>query len=837
MTIEPHNPGMTEVHEYCYTIVEPGLKRHRTFATAVSDNRWLDFLRESIARMRIRSLVSSFVLFGVALSVLVVRASGERVLADDTKIAASDRKVASDGPEAAHALLSQYCIKCHGEKGKPKGGFDLVALMKKPQDAESLEKWDRARELIAGGEMPPPKQAKPSAEEVDRLLAWLDGKLAKAGCESPRKDSIAVRRMNRAEYNNTIRDLIGIDFHPADDFPSDDVGYGFDNIGDLLTLPPLLMEKYLAAAETITDRAVVADARLEIPVRRFEAEKLPKNAGGEAYEDDARILASEGAITTRFNPANNPSDYLLRARVWGQQAGDQPVRIELRVDGKSVHTADVTATENSPIVVEKTVRLRPGRRELAVAFVNDFYDPENADAKRRDRNLIVDWIEIKGPLGADRAVPESHKRIFFVPTPTGDWRPAARQIIERFATRAYRRPLRPAELDRLVRLVEAPINGGERFERGVQLGVQAVLASPSFLFRFEGKPPADSNPIVRQYTLASRLSYFLWSTMPDDELFELARKGELDNDATLEAQVQRMLKNPKAGAFVENFVDQWLTLRILRVVSPDPKAFPSFNDALRGSMLRETEMFAESILREDRNLLEFLDADYTFLNERLAKHYGIDGVEGDHFRRVTLPKGSPRGGLLTQASLLTVTSNPTRTSPVKRGKWILEQILGTPPPPPPPDVPELSDAKNAVLSGSLRQRMEQHRADPNCATCHQRMDPLGFGFENFNAVGAWRDKDGDFPIDPSGVLPSGQRFQGPVELKTVLKQKRQEFVRCLAEKMMTYALGRGMEIHDRCAIDQIVEAVERGDFRSSRLIVTIVQSDEFRMRTGEGDKR
>jgi mono/diheme cytochrome c family protein len=780
----------------------------------------------------------------LACPLALVDLAATRTLAGESRAAepngelrASDRS--AELPEPARALFTNYCTSCHGDKGRPKGGFNLVELMKKPDGDAALERWERLREMVAAGEMPPAKQPKPAGANVDQLLEWLDAKLTKAACEAPRKATLIVRRLNRAEYDNTIRDLIGIDFHAADDFPSDDVGYGFDNIGDVLTLPPLLMEKYLAAAETIADRAIVADSRLEIPVRHIEVENLPKDAGGEKYDETARILASEGAIKARFNAASDPSDYLLRARVWGEQAGTEPVKLELRVDGKAVHTVEVKATEDAPAVIEKQLRLRPGRREISVAFINDYFDAENADEKQRDRNLIVDWLEIKGPLGAGRALPESHKRIFSVPTPApnADWRPAARQILERFANRAYRRPLKPVELDRLLKLVETAIHEKERFERGIQIAVEAILVSPHFLFRFEGPPPPGSDPILRQYAIASRLAYFLWSTMPDEPLFDLAAKGRLDDSAVLEEQVKRMLKDQRAGALIENFVNQWLTLRNLRIVNPDPKTFPNFNDALRGAMLRETELFAEYILREDRNLLEFIDADYTFLNERLAKHYGIDGVEGDQFRRVDLSKGSPRGGLLTQASLLTVTSNPTRTSPVKRGKWILEQILGTPPPPPPPDVPLLSEAKSAVLSGSLRQRMEQHRADPNCATCHQRMDPIGFGFENFNAIGAWRDKDGDFAIDPSGVLPSGQTFQGPAELKSVLKQRRKEFLRCLTEKLLTYALGRGTELRDRCLADQILEAVERDGFRSSRLLVTIVQSDEFRMKPGEGDKR
>jgi hypothetical protein len=781
-----------------------------------------------------RTIWGGVVIVAAVLGMVVVRSSSGQPSQDPPTVAGS---TASSAPNPIEPVLNRYCLNCHGES-KPKAGLDLGALLKLGDDTKSFEKWQRVLEVLEAGEMPPDKKPKPSAEESAGLTRWIEAKLAKVGCDAPRPERVTLRRLNRAEYNNTIRDLIGIDFHPADDFPSDDVGYGFDNIGDVLTIPPILLEKYLAAAEAITERAILADSRLDIPVKRWEVEDQPDRVGGEPFEKVGRVLKSNGAITTRFNPTTEEAaEYLLRARVWGQQAGSEPVRVDLQVDGKTVHSAEVSATKDAPQLIETKVRLRPGRREVSVAFVNAFVVPVNDEIAPGERKLIVDWMELKGPLGLDRPLPESHKRIFITEAKDGDWRPAARAILERFVTRAYRRPARPAEVDRLIRLVEAVVKDGERYERGIQLAVQAVLASPHFLFRAESQPLVAAEPSLRQYAVASRLSYFLWSSMPDKELFELAAKGALDDPATLDAQVRRMLKDSKSQALTENFVDQWLTLRNLRIVNPDPKTFPSFNELLRGSMLRETELFAESILREDRNLLEFLDASYTFLNERLAKHYGIEGVEGDNFRRVELPPGSPRGGLLTQASILTVTSNPTRTSPVKRGKWILEQLLGTPPPPPPPNVPELSDAQNVVLSGSLRQRMEQHRADPNCATCHQRMDPLGFGFENFDAVGAWRDKDAGFPIDPSGSLPSGQAFQGPAELKKVLKDKRKEFLRCLTEKMMTYALGRGIELYDRCAVDKVIEAVEKDGYKSSRLILAIIQSEEFGLRTDQGEKR
>jgi hypothetical protein len=378
---------------------------------------------------------------------------------------------------------------------------------------------------------------------------------------------------------------------------------------------------------------------------------------------------------------------------------------------------------------------------------------------------------------------------------------------------------------------------GESFENSVKLALEAVLVSPHFLFRGELQPrPRDPNSIhpIDEFALASRLSYFLWSSMPDDELFALAERGKLRK--TLDAQVRRMLKESRARALVENFAGQWLQIRNLKLIAPDTVQFPEFDDNLRAAMEKETQLFFEAIMKGDRSVLEFLDSDYTFVNERLARLYGIAGVGGEQFQRVSL-KGSQRGGLLTQASILTITSNPTRTSPVKRGKWILDNILGTPPPPPPPDVPDLKEGKEAVLSGTLRQRMEQHRENTLCASCHARMDPIGFGFENFDGIGAWREKDGSFPIDPAGKLVSGETFQGPADLKQILlNRKKEEFLRCLSERLLTYSLGRGLEYYDRKAVDQIAQGLAKSKYKFSSLVLGVVKSAPFQMRRGEEEK-
>jgi hypothetical protein len=745
-------------------------------------------------------------------------------------------------------FLTKYCLGCHGAT-KPKADLNLSAFDGEESVFRGRKVWTRVKEYVEAGEMPPEDEPQPSDEEVARLTGWVSKTLAKVDCTSQANPGrVTIRRLNRAEYNNTIRDLVGVDFRPADDFPSDDVGYGFDNIGDVLTLPPLLFEKYLDAAESVAERAIVAEpGSSKGLINTWEAEELPAGAGGVPHDDNARVLPSEAAITlTHVFPRD--AEYILRARAFGQQAGAEPVKMAFLVDGKSLKTVEVTAVEKEPGVYEHKARLNGGSRSFGVAFLNDYYNEKAPDPSRRDRNLVVDSLEVEGPIDVPgAALPESHRRILFKTPTKDDQSEVARQIVERFATRAYRRPITPGEVARLVKFVDLARQNGESFERGIQLAVKAVLVSPQFLFRVEldSRPPVrkrrDTTPApgsfpISEFELASRLSYFLWSSMPDDELFQLALDGKLREGGNLEQQVRRMLHDPRSSAIVDNFAGQWLQIRNLKTVNPDKGTYPGFDEPLRAAMLRETELFFGAIIQDDRSVLDLLDADYTFVNERLATHYGIPGVKGDAFRRVRLTDGI-RGGLLTQASILTVTSNPTRTSPVKRGKWILEQILGTPPPPPPPDVPELKDDSNGRLAGSLRQRMVQHRANPNCASCHARMDPLGFGFENFDGIGAWRDKDGNFPIDPSGELPSGQTFQGPKELKTILKGRDKDFVHCLAEKMLTYSIGRGVEYYDACAVDKIVEATSRNGYRFSRLVLEIVASDPFQKRKGRGESR
>jgi mono/diheme cytochrome c family protein len=732
-------------------------------------------------------------------------------------------------------LLGKYCVDCHGEKKK--GDLDLRVYT----DAESVLRdrrtFAKVVKNLQAHEMPPEKKPQPTAEERELITAWIQSEIFKCDCDHPDPGRVTIRRLNRAEYNNTIRDLVGVNFQPADDFPADDSGYGFDNIGDVLSLPPVLLEKYLAAAQKILSKAVVTDLRPKSPVKRFDADGLDGTAPSESLGGGIKRLGREGDI---FSSVRFPHDgeYLLRAKAYGEQAGPEPARMSFSLDGKELKKFDVTAEEPAPQVYEVRVQVSAGTHRFSAAYLNNYRNPKDPNPKNRDRNLVIHYLEVEDTdPGQPPVLPETHKRIF-VRQPTPETKiEVARETVGRFAASAFRRPVVKEEVDRLMKLFALADSNGESFEKSVELALEAVLVSPSFLFRGELQPDPNNPAVmlhVEEFALASRLSYFLWSSMPDDELRALAGRKALRKN--LDQQVKRMLKDPKAHALVENFAGQWLQIRNLKLVAPDKNLFPEFDDNLRAAMAEETELFFTEIVRQDRSVLDFLDADYTFVNGRLAKLYDLSGIEGEEFQRVSL-KGTHRGGLLTQASILTVTSTPTRTSPVKRGKWVLENLLGTPPPPPPPDVPEFKEGKEAALTGTLRQRMEQHRENPMCAACHARMDPIGFGMENFNGIGQWREKEGEFSIDPAGKLVSGETFNGPADLKSMLfKSKRDDFVRCLTEKMLTYALGRGLEFYDKCALDQITKRLAKDRFKFSTLILEIVKSTPFDRRRGEEEQ-
>jgi hypothetical protein len=773
-----------------------------------------------------------FLLIGaLALAVMLRREPFLGIAAPPTPAAPAKQENAAHFTKDIVPFLTRHCYACHGN-GKKRAGLALDKYKDETALLKDRNAWDNVRNMIRTGEMPPEDRKRPAVADVEAVLRALDRVLDGLDCSGPRQvGRVTIRRLNKAEYNNTIRDLVGVDFKPAADFPNDDSGYGFDNIGDVLSLSPLLLEKYLAAAETILDRAIV-NVDPPRPVKNRLGGLRVTRGAGEIRRGVGAVLRAKGeAFAASYF---EEGDYIIRVQAFSQQVGEEAVRVLLQVGATDVKEFEVKADKSAPATLEAKVRLKTGTRRIAVAFLNPSSDPKAADKDKNQRLLFVRSIVVDGPYNPPAPrLPASHQRILAHRAELSP-RQAAREIITRFATRAFRRPVKPAEVERFLKLYDQAEKEGDRFEQRLRLVLGAVLVSPHFLFRIELDPP-DARPgtayRINDYELASRLSYFLWSSMPDNELFEQARKGTLRGN--LEAQVRRMLKDPRSSAFVQNFAGQWLTLRNLASVTPDPKRFPTFDEELRSAMYRETELFFEAVLREDRSILDFLDADFSFINERLAKHYGIGGVKGKKFQRVKLPAN--RGGILTHASILTLTSNPTRTSPVKRGKWVLEQILNTPPPPPPPNVPDLNEEKQ--LTGSLRKVMEMHRQNTLCASCHQRMDPIGFAFENYDAIGAWRDRDGKFAIDPSGKLVDGKTFKGPGELKVILKGKKELFSRCLTEKMLTYALGRGVEYYDKCAVESVLKALDRNHYRFSTLVVEIVRSEPFQMRTAKGSKQ
>lgn len=777
-------------------------------------------------------------------------------------------------PGTITEFLQKHCFKCHGENN-PKAGLSLTAFKDSLSLLKSRKKWDQLADLVRNGSMPPEDEPQPPLAEKEVFLKGLKEffELLDRNAK-PDPGRVTVRRLNRVEYTNTIRDLFRVDLKPAEDFPADDVGHGFDNIGDVLTLSPILMERYLAAAESIAQRVIVVD--LPPVPRRYLAGRFLQPSPNNIPEAEGRFRPLRPTDTNPVfsGPLTASGDYLkfsaeddliLRARLYAEPKGPSPVKVALFINGAKIpdaspdnevdvlmganlknsrpmrilKTFEITGRDASTIQeIEFPISRRGDIQNAGVALVKP---PEGEEPA----NLFIESIWSEGPL---ETRPLSH-RLLLECSANKPQPEQTREVLQRFISRAFRRPVAPVELERYAKIVDTTVAEGGKWEAGVQLAVQAVLVSPKFLFRFEldDRPDTPEAHPIDEYQLAARLSYFLWSSLPDTELTELASKNQLT--ANLPSQVKRMLKDPKASALVDNFAMQWLQLGRLQAVAPDAKLFPTFTEPLRAAMAEETKRFLAEIIREDRSLLDLISADFTYLNEPLAKHYGIidthgtlagqapskpggQPIRGEPFVRVSL--SSPdRGGLLQQASVLTVTSNPTRTSPVKRGRWVLEQLLGTPPPPPPPNVPELDKQEGGPLTGTLRQRMEQHRKNPACANCHASMDPLGFAFENYDAIGAFRKKDGDFDIDPSGALPSGQTFQGPGELKAILQEKRSLFARCVAEKMLTYAIGRGLEYYDKPSLDRISAAVERDQFRFSSLVIEIVSSDPFRLRRGK----
>ena len=737
-------------------------------------------------------------------------------------------------------LLQKYCYECHGPNRQREG----IGLHKYESLASIIrddKTWTKVIEILEFGAMPPDDKPRPSDKEYALILRWAKSALDNRDCNNATDPGrVTIRRLNRTEYNNTIRDLLGIDIDPAKDFPSDDVGEGFDNQGDVLSISPLLLEKYVDAAERIAREAIVVPG-IDAAARQVRQRKQLKASGSaRAGYNGGFAMPSTGAVSAEFT-FSRPGEYVLRLRSGADQAGGELAKARLSLNGRDVKTIDIDATRDNPKEYDSVTTIKKSEKQrFSAAFINDYYKPDAPNPKDRDRNLYIYSLEVLGPINLrPDEFPASHKQLLTVsPNEKRSVLQASRDVLEPFIERAFRRPSSSDEIDKYVKLVQQTVARGEKYERGIQVAVTAILVSPHFLFRVEDDTaPNDSKSIrsLNDFELASRLSYFLWSTMPDESLFEAARSGKLHEKEVLATQVRRMLRDPRSISLSEDFATQWLNLRNLDEMTPDPDVFGKFDPQLRRDMRRETELFFQSVVREDRSVLDFVSGDFTFLNERLAKHYNIDDFRSKDFERYEFGDVQ-RAGVLTHASVLMLTSNPNRTSPVKRGKWIMENILGTSPPDPPANVPELSETRKSNPNASMREQLEIHRKNPTCASCHRQMDPLGFGFENFDALGRWRTQDEEQEIDASGVLPSGEKFSGPRELVGILSRRKREFCDTLAKRLMVYALGRGLKFYDECAVDKIVEEMEKEDYRFSSLVTGIVLSDPFLMRRGEGEK-
>jgi len=739
--------------------------------------------------------------------------------------------------EAVFPFIQKNCVACHNDKLQS-GGLNLKA----PGDvAAKREQWERVVEKLKRGEMPPNAFPRPAGEQIAAVTKWLDDEFARQDASlAPDPGRVTARRLNRYEYNATVRDLLAVDFRPADDFPTDDFGYGFDNIGDVLTLSPTLMEKYLAAARKVARLAIEGEAPPKMAIR--DRNKNDSRRPGEftwerkfQWEADyvIRLEAATkypGVLFFSWDGGESQSVRAVPGFVAVGRIHDYKIHVPYGVHKMTawfqVNEAEAIEQHEKEELDAQKERERKGQPEPA-GPPKPFVVPKGA----------VDYFEVLGPYNPKpQPTPEGYKKVFICGHAPGQHNASCvRRNLENLAALAWRRPVTPAEVNKFVSYVNMAQADGDSLDQAMKVGVEAVLVSPYFLYRMERDPVPGAEHRISDYELASRLSYFLWSSMPDAELFHLAKENRLHEPKVLAQQVTRMMRDLRSDALVDNFGGQWLQTRNLDRIKPDPDKFKAFTPELRNAMKMETQLFFSYIMRTDRSILDFLNAKYTFVNEPLAKLYGIPNVTGDNFRKVDLT-GTPRVGILTQASVLTVSSYPTRTSPVIRGKWILENVLNTPPPPPPPNVPSLKEAE-AGSAMSVRQSLEKHREDPVCASCHSRMDPLGFGLENFDAIGRYRTEDGKFPIDASGTLPGGKSFANAEGLIQILQDDKDAFTRCLVEKMLTFALGRGLERYDRPVVSAIARKVADNQYKFSKLVMEIVASAPFEMRHAEAVKQ
>ncbi|MGE3511266.1 MAG: DUF1592 domain-containing protein [Vicinamibacterales bacterium] len=761
---------------------------------------------------------------------------------------AADRAFAQPTAAPVEAMFSRYCIGCHNQRTKTPANRPLMLdLIDKRTAGQQPDLWENIVRKLRSGTMPPAGAPRPPADVVDAAATWIEAELDRAAVAHPDPGRVpAFHRLTRTEYRRAVRDLLALDDLPRELdiellLPADNT-VGFDTVADTLFVTPTLLDGYLTAARKLAAIAL-GDARVPLIVDTYRTGlELPQDD----QLSDMPIGTRGGMLVRRYFPLDG--EYQLRIELGGSLR--ERHQLEVAVDGQRVRLFDVGGPDGGRTSggggdgLQLRVPVRAGPRTIVVSFLKrtSAYAETLTMPFRRGRGLdpAVSALTISGPFSASGSGDTPSRRRILVcqpgaEAPRGDQADerCARRIAETLARRAYRRAVDEQDIDTLVPFFEAGRREGT-FDTGVQRMVERVLVSPEFLFRIEDRPrqarPGAAYPIS-DVELASRLSFFLWSSIPDDTLLDLAIGGRLRQAGVLQAQVRRMLADPRSEALVTNFAAQWLYLRDLASRRPNDRLFPDFDEGLRQAMVRETELFFGSVVRENRPVVDLVSANDTFLNERLARHYGIPGVYGSDFRRVTLPDGSARGGLLGQGSILTLTSYATRTSPVVRGKWILENILGAPPPPPPPNVPALKTENDPAKVRSMRERMVQHRANPVCASCHSRMDPLGFALENFDAVGRWRTAgESGASIDASGSLPDGTAFDGASGLRAALVRRPDRFATALAEKLLTYAIGRNLTAHDGAAVRRIVRQAAGDDYRFGSLVLGVITSTPFQMR-------
>ena len=762
---------------------------------------------------------------------------------------------AAPAPSSAAALIDQYCVRCHNERLQTAGlALDAADVDHVGPDAAV---WERAVRKLRARAMPPAGSPRPDDTAYDGLVSYLETELdrhARANPDPGRTDTF--RRLNRTEYQNAVRDLLGLDVDVTSLLPRDDASYGFDNVG-AVNLSPTLLERYLSAARKVSRLAVGSP----LPAPGSRVVVLPADLTQEDHFEGLPFGTRGGTAVDHNFPLDGEYEIqvrLSRNRNENVEGLTEPHELELTLDGERLQVFEIVPNRNelagyySDEDVDKGLLVRlpvnAGPHVVGAAFLKKSSALIETERQPYDAHFNMDRhprtqpgvrsVSIAGPFDATGSGDTPSRRRIFVCRPAGPAaEPAcARTIIGTLARRAYRRPVGDADLAAPLAFYERARARGD-FENGIELALRALLTSTEFLFRVEHDPDGlapGSAYRLGGVELASRLSFFLWSSLPDDELLDRAEQGDLSDPDVLAAQVVRMLADPRAESLATNFAGQWLHLRNLAASRPNLRLYPDFDDNLRRGFRRETELLFASIVDEDRDVLDLLRADYTYLNERLARHYDIPNVYGDHFRRVALGPQSERAGLLGHGSILTVTSYATRTSPVLRGKWVLENMLGMPPPPPPPNVPPLDEDRTGGAALPMRERMEQHRANPACAACHQLMDPAGLAMENFDAIGRWRERDdARRRIDVSGSLPGGLAFEGVAGLRGALLARPELFVRTLTEKLLTFALGRGVDYGDAPAVRQILREAARDDNRFSSLVLAVVKSTPFQMRRSQ----